>query len=1050
MNIKNNTLLSLLLSLTALFSSAQTYQFTNYSVNEGLPGKFIYTIDQGNNGFLWLSTAKGLCRFDGFDFYNVYTADSAENVYAVSSFKTNNGRIYYGFKDGSAHYTDGAELINIEGIDATIINDIFQGSDSLIYCVSQSQGIFTVDPENNMDVKELAIPTDNFLQCGLFVSEDGLLLGTMQGLILCRLTDDILEFIDDVPELQYNKIQKIIRGKTDNLFYIATEDEGVYSASIIDDEILISRISEDQLFTMSRAQSLFIDKSGMLWISTFSDGVIKAELSDEDGSVISYEQYKQSSGLPSNDVKVCFEDLEGNIWMGLFGDGISILSSEAYKFFRTGISNNQNDIVFVGEMSGYAFAGTAFGYYLFDVQSEEVVSYTDLRAGINNARISDYFLYEDGSMLIGTEGNGVFIRDRNGRIVSFFSSGNNLENYITDILDDDHHVWLGTRSGVIMIDIESGNSVRFTTSEKLPHNFIRQIVADSDGRVIIATEGNRLYTLDPESGIQSGKAVTYGGGRKVFQSFDIDGRRKVWGATRGSGLYCFSNDSVWGLSNQDGLFSDYCYSILCDSKNNIWVGHEGGFSYYNQNLEIVRTFTDIFSSGAICNENAITEMSTSHVIIGTTEGLLVYNPEKDKSKYVPPKTNILSVSIDGVRMPLQPSYDLPYSSRYSITVDYVGLNYSNPDKVYYSYSLENYDTEWSDATFTRTVNYKLSDGHYRFNLLSYSYDGLSDSDVKSFEINIKKPIWRMWWFILSCFAFSIALVITIIKIRERAQAKAKKYLEKELSQRTKEVINQKEEIVYQNREITDSINYAQRIQASLLPPVEKLGASFNGSFLFYRPRDIVSGDFYWFDQISESKIIMVCADSTGHGVPGAFMSMIGSALLQEIVNRKEITRPSEILTTLDREISSTLNQRDDDNSSSDGMDMVVCEYDTRSRLLRFASALRPVILIMDGEQYYIRGNKNSVGGEEHSQKYFDDQEYYLKKDDIIYLFSDGYPDQFGGPDGKKLKILRLKHLIDEIKDKPMEEQNIIVADYFDQWKGDLDQVDDVLFMGIKI
>ena len=119
-------------------------------------------------------------------------------------------------------------------------------------------------------------------------------------------------------------------------------------------------------------------------------------------------------------------------------------------------------------------------------------------------------------------------------------------------------------------------------------------------------------------------------------------------------------------------------------------------------------------------------------------------------------------------------------------------------------------------------------------------------------------------------------------------------------------------------------------------------------------------------------------------------------------------------------------------------------------MLRFASAMRPVILIMDGEQYYIRGNKSSVGGESIAEKYFDDQEYFLKEGDIIYMFSDGFPDQFGGPAGKKLKIIRLKTLIDEIMDLPMSEQHTEVNKYFDNWKGDLDQVDDVLFMGVRI
>ncbi|MDX2413642.1 MAG: SpoIIE family protein phosphatase, partial [Bacteroidales bacterium] len=424
--------------------------------------------------------------------------------------------------------------------------------------------------------------------------------------------------------------------------------------------------------------------------------------------------------------------------------------------------------------------------------------------------------------------------------------------------------------------------------------------------------------------------------------------------------------------------------------------------------------------------------------------------ELDQSRLIPPSTNIISVTIGDKEYPFLPSYTLPYKLRYTINIKYSGLFYSDPGKVYYKYKLDNYDDEWSDSYTGRELGYKLSDGEYRFNIISYNYDGVTDNNITSFDLLIKKPIWRLWWFI-GIIILVAALTITIIfRIRERAQKKVKEYLEAELKERTREVVIQKEEIEYQNREITDSINYAQRIQAGMLPATNKLEETFEGAFTFYRPRDIVSGDFYWFDKVSEDRFILVCADSTGHGVPGAFMSMIGSTLIQEIVHRKEVTRPSQILSNLDRQISSTLNQGEGEDSTSDGMDIIVCEFNLKTGLFRFASAMRPVIIVMDGEQYYIRGNKNSIGGDRVTEKYFDDQEYFLKKGDSVYLFSDGYPDQFGGPLGKKLKILRMKNLIESLKDLPMDKQYSVVSEFFDEWKGELEQVDDVLLMGVQI
>jgi serine phosphatase RsbU (regulator of sigma subunit) len=178
--------------------------------------------------------------------------------------------------------------------------------------------------------------------------------------------------------------------------------------------------------------------------------------------------------------------------------------------------------------------------------------------------------------------------------------------------------------------------------------------------------------------------------------------------------------------------------------------------------------------------------------------------------------------------------------------------------------------------------------------------------------------------------------------------------------------------------------------------------------------------------------------------------MIGSTLLQDIVLRQKISKPSMILNLLDKQIFSTLNQSAELGVSSDGMDIVVCELNIKTRHIRFASAMRPIIIVLDGELFYIRGNRLSVGGESVFEKYFDDQEYSLNEGDTIYLFSDGLPDQFGGSDGRKLKIARLKRLIEQVSKLPMEEQKDAIFKFYLEWKGAYNQVDDVVFMGLKV
>jgi serine phosphatase RsbU (regulator of sigma subunit) len=367
--------------------------------------------------------------------------------------------------------------------------------------------------------------------------------------------------------------------------------------------------------------------------------------------------------------------------------------------------------------------------------------------------------------------------------------------------------------------------------------------------------------------------------------------------------------------------------------------------------------------------------------------------------------------------------------------------------------MQNLDDEWRDYTSDREIQYSLVPGKYSFNMISVNDEGLGNENPVSFEIYVNPPVWRSWWFLLSAFAIFIVLVILIIRQRDKAAKAREKKLQKQIDEATEEIKQQKNEIERQNTEITDSINYAKRIQTSILPDISRLKEAFSDAFILYHPRDIVSGDFYWFERSSEDKIVIVCADSTGHGVPGAFMSMIGSTLLHDIVKRQNITTPSKILSRLDQQIFAMLNQNSGAEISNDGMDLVVCEYNPITKHLKFASAMRPVIIIMGGESYYIKGNRLSVGGESAGEKFFVDQEYYLKEGDVVYLFTDGISDQFGGPggaDGKKMKINRLKRFVDELAVLPASEQKVELSKFFYDWKGEHEQVDDVLFMGLKV
>jgi serine phosphatase RsbU (regulator of sigma subunit) len=252
-----------------------------------------------------------------------------------------------------------------------------------------------------------------------------------------------------------------------------------------------------------------------------------------------------------------------------------------------------------------------------------------------------------------------------------------------------------------------------------------------------------------------------------------------------------------------------------------------------------------------------------------------------------------------------------------------------------------------------------------------------------------------------------------------------------------------------NRDITASINYASRIQRAMLPGPSEIKGLSSKSFILYLPKDIVSGDFYWFTRIS-GKLVIVAGDCTGHGVPGALMSMLGISFLEEIVNNKEITAPGQILDELKKEVQRALHQKGSREEAKDGMDISLCVVDEKKKTVQYSGAYNNLYLIRNGELLEYLADRMPIGIHDLSEKCFTSQDSPSLPGDIIYMFSDGYADQFGGPNSKKFKYSALKELLIKIHNLPLKEQKKRLESEFFKWKGENPQTDDVLIIGMKL
>jgi serine phosphatase RsbU (regulator of sigma subunit) len=312
-------------------------------------------------------------------------------------------------------------------------------------------------------------------------------------------------------------------------------------------------------------------------------------------------------------------------------------------------------------------------------------------------------------------------------------------------------------------------------------------------------------------------------------------------------------------------------------------------------------------------------------------------------------------------------------------------------------------------------------------------------------------------FFLICMTVAITDKITTLrKEKEEAQSNALKHLEGLVAERTRDLKHQKELIEEKQTQILDSINYARRLQNAILTTDRTMQAIFRESFVMYKPKDIVSGDFYWMLHIEDQKkdkniFIMAAADCTGHGVPGAFMSMLNSTLLNQTAYNPNINTPSDALNFLNVELPKNLRSVNDNENINDGMDIAFCLIDLNRNKMKYAGANNPCWIIRNDELIELKPLKQAItAATGYEKKPFVDQEIELQKNDSIYLFTDGYADQFGGPNGKKFKYKTLGQLLLKIHNDPCEKQKEILETTFMDWKGNLEQVDDVCIIGIRI
>ncbi len=1029
--------------LLAGIARSQIYYFDNYSVSDGLAQSKVFAIIQDRNDYLWLGTEGGVSRFNGVFFENFTSEDSLALNGVRSLYEDAEGILWMGHTGGGISLFNGRAFQRLIMPDIEIKSDITsinQDTRGSIWISTASDGALHI--RNPAETPETFI-IEQFQ--GDKLSDRVFDLYTGNDSTMYFVTDIGVQkrkpgsaefekvFYEGMGYFQITSFLEDARGD----FWFGTYNDGLYKYEQEKGELQFYNTRNGLAHNF--VSTLAEDSAGNIWVGTWGGGLTRIH----DGVP---KIFNTQNGLQDDKIWCILEDVEGNMLVGTNEYGLCIFKGEQFVAFTegNGLVNNQVWAVLQDRTGKYWF-GTNEGISIYNALKSGDGSYRHLTSADYSIGNQIRYLKEDqqGHIWIGTYGNGTFSYDpvRDKFNYSFLINAYNQQLIVTAMeIDRANNLWVGTTDGLIYYNISLGEVHFLTQVHGLAGTDISALFADSKGVLWVGSKGKGITTIKGDSASQLVLETNF-----TPNCFAETSDGRIWIGTEGQGIFALEGGKVVKqLSRQNGLLANLITLVNVDEQGNVYIGTNQGLNKYVCAEDKIYTYME--KNGFIGIEtknNASFRDANGNLWFGTVGGVMMYDPEKERGTSLDPLTHITRLRVNMEEREMGDGLKLRYTEN-SIIFDYYSICLSNPDAVSYQYKLEGADKDWLPATSQTTATYPaLRPGRYLFQVRASNSQGVWNEHPVSYAFQIRAAFYATWWFIMICILTGALAIFLYIKIRERQLRRENRMLEEKVRQRTALVVSQKEELAQKNKDITDSIQYAKRIQFAILPPE----IPFENTFILFKPKDIVSGDFYWLLE-KDDKEFLAAVDCTGHGVPGAFMSIIGHNMLNKIVKEYSITRPAEILERLDQEVTKTLHQQEETVKILDGMDMTLISYQKDRRLVEFAGALNPVYLIRDGELQEIKGSRYAIGRSEMiSDKEFTNHEISVRENDVIYMFSDGYVDQFGGPRGKKFKPGPMKELLKKIHSKSMEAQHRILDETIETWRGKLQQVDDILVIG---
>ncbi|MBI4647346.1 MAG: hypothetical protein HY738_12365 [Bacteroidia bacterium] len=971
-------LIALYVNINNLFS--QSLKFEHITVDDGLSQSTVFCILQDSEGFIWFGTQGGVNKYDGYSFEGYKhipgETNSLSSNWVLCFDEDNSGNMWIGTTAGLnklnkktgniTRYkndpTKPESSLNDDIVYAVLVDkkgfvwaktynalnrlDTLSGKFSYYehyidlfsdytnttnnaypiledekgnIWVGSAYGLFMFDRKYEQFQKFRYNPnnpnslSNNYVSALIIDKSNRLWIGTKNG--LNKYDTENKTFIhyfhdsEDQNSLSDNDVSYILEDFTENL-WIATRNGGLNHFNIKESKFTSYQQDENNPETISGNEilSLFEDKSKILWIGTGANALNRLDMKKK-----KFELYKKASGehsinLTDNVIASIFKNTDNLLWIGTWYGGLNIYNRETgeVKHFSSGLSGknhimNNSVHAILKDRKGRIIIGTKGGISVYENEAAGFVSIQEYFSPEKLPKLSDnrvYTMCNDryNNIWVGTFSGLHKFNFETGEIKSFYSNSKagdpkaNLTSNQIQIIMEDHegYIWIGTDKGLNRYNPLTGQFTHYQTGENIANSL----------------SNNHVYS--------------------IVESYD----NILWVGT-GCGLNKFNwrDTSFTYYTKKDGLPDDKIYEIIEDGNRAIWFSTDRGIVRFDRKTNEIRAYDrDDGLQGLEFNKGAYYKSFDGELFFGGISGFNSFYPDSmmDNTN-IPPvvltifeKVNIETEGINKINLLGKEELVISYKD-FMFTINFAALEFTNPKKNQYKYIMEGLNDDWIyiGTQHSRTFS-NIPPGEYVFKVKGSNNDLKWNEKEASLRIIITPPWWKSRWAYLMYIILIGGIIYYFIEIRTRKLKKSNQILrEKQFA--ALEIAKQKEELSIKNKNITDSINYAKRIQEAMMPSVYMFKKLFPESFILYKPRDIVSGDFYWISE-KNNKFYIAAVDCTGHGVPGAFMSIIGYDLLRSIIEQG-IENTSEILNRLNEGVSKIFSTNLEDKAVKDGMDI---------------------------------------------------------------------------------------------------------------------------------